>query len=60
VDSLPGDLGEATEVLAKSRFMREILGDHIFKHYIEAKRSEWREYIALVHDWEVERYLASY
>ena len=25
-----------------------------------AKEQEWQEYIAQVHDWEIERYLASY
>jgi glutamine synthetase len=40
--------------------MKETLGDHIFKHYTQAKRNEWAEYIALVHDWETDRYLATY
>jgi glutamine synthetase len=37
-----------------------VLGDHIFKHFTEAKRAEWSDYIARVHSWETERYLASY
>ncbi len=60
IDSLPGDLGEAIEAMAKSRWVRKILGDHIFGHYIDAKRQEWREYIGRVHDWELDRYLAMY
>jgi glutamine synthetase len=60
IDSLPGNLGEAVEVMARSRFMREVLGEHIFRHFIEAKRSEWQDYIARVHIWEVDRYLSSY
>jgi len=60
IDSLPGDLGESVDVLSKSRFIRDVLGEHIFTHFIDAKRAEWHHYIALVHDWEVDRYLASY
>jgi glutamine synthetase len=60
IDALPDSLGEAVEMFAKSRFTRQILGDHIFKHYVEAKRAEWREYIAAVHPWEVDRYLSTY
>jgi glutamine synthetase len=60
IDSLPGDLGEAVEVLAKSKFCKEVLGEHIFSHFVTAKRIEWQEYIARVHEWELERYLATY
>ena len=38
----------------------DILGTHVFEHYIEAKRTEWQEYIAAVHPWEVDRYLTSF
>ena len=37
--------------------IREALGDHVFSHYVEAKRAEWDEYRTQVSDWEVERYL---
>ena len=60
IDSLPDSLGQAVSVLSRSKFIREVLGDHIFKNFVEAKKAEWAEYIALVHDWEVERYLAAY
>jgi glutamine synthetase len=60
IDSLPDNLGHAVELFSKSKFMKEVLGDHIFRHYTQAKRNEWAEYIALVHDWETDRYLATY
>ena len=40
--------------------VRETLGDHIFNHFVEAKREEWFDYIRQVSPWEVERYLAAY
>jgi glutamine synthetase len=60
VKRLPKDLGEAIEEFKKSDLMKEALGDHVFGHFVAAKELEWAEYIAQVHDWEIERYLASY
>ncbi|MDJ0762870.1 MAG: type I glutamate--ammonia ligase [Myxococcota bacterium] len=60
IDPLPGNLGEAIDAMIKDRFVRDVLGDHIFKHFVQAKRTEWREYMAEVHAWEINRYLATY
>ncbi len=60
IDSLPDNLGQAIGYMNKSKFVRQALGDHIYSNYLEAKKKEWLEYIALVHDWELERYLGSY
>jgi glutamine synthetase len=38
----------------------EALGEHVFNHYVEAKRAEWDEYRTQVSDWEVERYLEQF
>jgi glutamine synthetase len=50
-------LGEALDELVRDDVIRDALGDHIFNHYIDAKRAEWDEYRTQVSDWEVERYL---
>ena len=60
IQELPRDLGEAVELLKKSAFVRDTLGDHMFRHFIDAKEQEWQDYIAQVHDWEIERYLSAY
>ena len=60
IKSLPGDLGEAVRELEKNTVMREALGEHIFERFVEAKKSEWHEYISIVHPWELERYLGKY
>lgn len=60
IGQLPGDLSEAIDALEKDTVIREALGDHIFTNFVEAKRSEWHEYIARVHPWELERYLTSF
>ncbi len=58
LETLPGSLGEALVELEQDELMREILGDHIFDRFIEAKRIEWLEYSIQVSAWELERYLA--
>ena len=60
IQELPQDLGEATDLLRRSSFMRETLGEHVFQHFVAAKNQEWREYLTQVHDWEIEQYLAVY
>jgi glutamine synthetase len=60
IDELPGNLTEALDELEKSDLMRETLGDHIFDHFLAAKRAEWDSYIRHVSPWEVERYLNTY
>jgi glutamine synthetase len=60
VESLPNDLSEAIRAFQKDKFLQAALGSHISDHIIQAKRSEWQEYISQVHPWELDRYLASY
>ena len=57
LDSLPQNLGEALDYMATSRFMRDVLGEHILKHYVFIKRREWAEYTRQVTPWELERYV---
>jgi glutamine synthetase len=60
IDELPGNLSDALDELEKDDLVRETLGDHIFTHFVEAKREEWFDYIRHVSPWEVTRYLAAY
>ena len=60
IQELPRDLGEAIELLKKSKLVKQALGEHIFAHFVAAKEQEWQEYIAQVHEWEIEQYLAVY
>jgi len=57
IDSLPGDLNEATKEFAQSSFMREALGDHVCDYLIRNKVAEWDEYKTLITPYEIQRYL---
>jgi glutamine synthetase len=60
IDDLPHDLNEACDELEKDDVIRSALGDHVAKHFLAAKRQEWKDYITQVSSWEVENYLLRY
>ena len=60
IKQLPADLSSALDKLEKDKVLAAALGDHIFEHYMAAKRQEWADYISHVHPWEQERYLTGY
>lgn len=56
---LPTSLAEAIDGLEQDVLIREVLGQHISRKYIEAKKEEWKEYCAAVSSWEIDRYLVN-
>ncbi|NLX59443.1 MAG: glutamine synthetase [Phycisphaerae bacterium] len=57
ITSLPGSLGEAIEITAKSELVREALGDHVFEKFVANKRIEWDRFRVHVSQYELENYL---
>ena len=57
IGQLPGSLLEAVKLTEKSQLVREALGEHTFKAFIENKKLEWDNYRIHVTDYELERYL---
>ena len=53
-------LEEALDELEKDPVIAGALGEHVTRHFLEAKRQEWRDYITQVTDWELENYLLKY
>jgi glutamine synthetase len=60
IDNLPADLNEAISEMKADPFVRNVLGEHIFQKYLEAKEREWKEYSATVTEWELNRYLSKF
>ena len=60
IDDLPHDLNEACAELEKDEVILAALGEHVSRHFLSAKRAEWREYITQVTQWELENYLLKY
>ena len=59
IKCLPTSLAEAIDGLEQDVLIREVLGEHISRKYIEAKKEEWKEYCAAVSSWEIDRYLVN-
>ncbi len=60
IDELPSNLSDALDFLEKDAVIKDALGQHIFEHYVLAKRKEWLDYLSQIHPWEQERYLHAY
>ncbi len=60
IESLPKDLGEAIKYTKEDPFIREVLGEHIFKAYVKAKEKEYKNYTMAVSEWEIDNYLIKY
>jgi glutamine synthetase len=56
VDNMPRDFGEALEVMSKSDFVKEVMGETAFNNYIDLKEEEFKLYSAQVSPWELKRY----
>ena len=60
IDDLPHDLREALDELEKDELITSALGEHVTRHFVEAKRREWQDYVTQVTDWELKSYLLKY
>lgn len=57
IESLPNNLLEAVQELEKDSFIQNVLGEHMSRNYIQAKKQEWEQYCRHVSAWEIEQYL---
>ncbi len=57
IEPLPANLGHALSLMEESEFMKKILGEHVFEHFLYNKRKEWEQYRKQVTRWEIDKYL---
>lgn len=60
IDTLPGSLVEALQLMEKSDVVKSALGEHIFHEFLSSKYKEWDEFRMFVSKWELDRYLERY
>ena len=60
IERLPSNLYLALEEMKKDSYVKEVLGQHIYEKYIQAKENEWIAYNNSVHSWEIDNYLSAY
>lgn len=56
IDRIPSSLHEAIWNWKNSDVVKEVLGEDVAKHYLEAARSEQNEFDSFVTTWERSRY----
>jgi len=57
IDTLPSSLFEAIYELKNNKLMQTVLGDHLYRKYINIKTREWDEFKTQVTKWEIEKYI---
>ena len=60
IRSLPENLQSAIDEFAADDVLRDALGEHISRHFVEAKRIEWNMYRLQVTEWERDQYFTSF
>jgi len=60
IQALPGSLEEAIKEMKKSELVKQVLGEHIYSKYIEAKTQEWDDYRTKISKWELDQYLTRF
>ena len=58
IESLPGSLKEAVDLMLEDELICSTLGEHIVTQYAAGKYAEWDAFRTDVSDWEIKRYLA--
>src|SRR4051794_10168298 len=56
IESLPGSLSDALNVMESSELVAEALGEHVFEWFIRNKRAEWLAYKTQITQFELDRY----
>ena len=60
IEELPGTLIEAIHDMENDSLIKDVLGDHAYGKYIDAKKEEWHRYRSQVTEWEINEYLNNY
>jgi len=57
VKNLPTNLHDAVIALGEDEIMKEALGSHIYRKFVELKEHEWDEFRMTITEWEIKKYI---
>ncbi len=60
IECLPDSLDAAVKASEADPFIKETVGNHIFKAYTEGKKAEWDRYRTKISQWEIDEYITRY
>ena len=59
IKNLPENLKDALKALKEDNLLKEVLGEHVYRKFVEAKYQEWDSFRNAVTEWEINHYLKS-
>jgi glutamine synthetase len=60
IETLPGSLWEAMNEMNADPLIKDVLGEHTYSKYLDAKKKEWDSFRLHVSQWELDKYLERY
>ena len=60
IEVIPDNLYDAITELKKDEYIKNVLGEHIYKNYTKTKVKEWQHYRTQVTKWEIDQYLGKF
>ena len=60
IESMPGSLADALELMKRDPLVKSVLGEHVFSRFVDAKEKEWDDFRTKVTPWELDSYLTKY
>ena len=60
VKELPRTLLESIEAFAADKLSKEVMGEDLYKSYIDLKTGEWWDFHNSISEWEIDAYLTKY
>ena len=59
IESIPPTLGEALAAARGDSFIKDSMGDLLYRQYLAARESDWSNYCKLVTPWEIDNFILS-
>lgn len=60
VQDLPSTLYTAVKAMKENKVVKQALGNHIYRQFIQSKSLEWDYYRTQVSEWERDQYMKQY
>jgi len=60
ISQLPRTLLEAVTALEQDDLGRRVMGEELYRSYVDLKKSEWWSYHNAISQWEIDEYLTKF
>jgi glutamine synthetase len=60
IESIPATLGDALAATRSDTFIKDSMGDLLYRQYMAARESDWNNYCKVVTPWEIDNFILSF